>query len=308
METRYIGGKDGLEVSLVGLGCNAFGTRIDEETTHSVINSAIDTGINFFDTAELYGDGRSETFIGSGLKNKRSKVFLASKFGFSKSHVKGRGRGSAENIKVALENTLKRLRTDCVDLYQIHRPDNDTPIAETLGALETLVESGKIRFYGCSYFSGTQLEKASNEAKANGLRGFVTAQNCWNLLERKVETDLIPVCDRYDVKMIPYYPIAKGLLTGKYRRGLKAPTGSRLEGEADLANANYECLEKLESYARDNGYDLLTLAISWLATHSVTASIIVGGTRSEQMPANALASSWKMSTTNLREIDSLLND
>lgn len=306
MEKRNIGGKGGLEVSLVGLGCNAFGNRVDEKGTHAVMDAAIEAGIDFFDTAETYGGGKSEQFMGSGLKGKRDKVFIATKFGFGTSHVADKNRGSPENIRAALDQSLSKLQTDWIDLYQIHRPDPDTPVGETMGALEDLVTAGKIRHYGCSYFTGAQMQEAVDEAKRAGLKGFVTAQNAWNVLEREIETDLIPVCESNAIGLLPYYPIAKGLLTGKYRKGDAAPAGSRLSGDQYLADANFDLLERLEAYARDHGYELLTLAISWLAAQPSIASIISGASRPDQMMSNAAAARWNLSEENLNEIDAIL--
>ncbi|MED5579789.1 MAG: aldo/keto reductase [Nitrospinota bacterium] len=307
MDKRIIGGSDGIEISLVGLGCNAFGNRIDETSTHQVIESAIESGINFMDTAESYGDTRSETFMGTGLKGKRNQVFIATKFGFTKSNVVGKNRGSVENIRASVEMSLRRLKTDWIDLYQLHRPDDQTPIVETMSALDDLVKEGKIRFYGCSYFSGDQLLNAVKESKREGLMGFITAQNAWNVLERDIEEYLIPVCNSENIPILPYFPIAKGLLTGKYKRGIDAPSGSRLSGNKDLENVDFDILENLESYAENHGYDLLTLAISWLASQSVTASVIAGASRPEQCISNTAAARWKMTSQNLSEIDAIVS-
>ena len=307
MDKRIICGNDGLEVSLVGLGCNAFGNRIDEPSTHRVIDAAIDSGINFMDTAESYGDGKSETFMGTGLKRKRNHIFIATKFGFTKSNVPGKNRGSLENIRASVEMSLRRLQTDWIDLYQLHRPDDDTPITDTMSVLEDLVKEGKIRYYGCSYFSGEQMKNAAQEAKKENLMGFMTAQNAWNVLEREIEEELIPVCDSENITLLPYYPLAKGLLTGKYRRDADAPTGSRLEGNKDLEDTDFDILENLESYAKDYGHDLLTLAISWLASQTVTASVIAGASRPEQSISNALAAGWKMTPENLADIDKIVS-
>jgi len=258
----------------VGLGCYAFVGRVDERGPHSVIDAAIGAGIDFFDTAENYGGGNSEVFIGTGLKGRRNKVFLATKFGLTHSHVEGKPKGSPENIRFAVEQSLKKLQTDWIDLYQQHRPDPDTPVLDTMGALEDLVSAGKIRYYGCSYYSGAQMQEAVDAARKAGLKGFVTAQNAWNMLEREIEADLIPVCEAHGIGLLPYYPIARGLLTGKYRRGRDAPAGSRLAGDANLATADFDLLERLEGYARDQGYDLLTLAISWLAAQPSIGCII----------------------------------
>jgi len=306
MDKRIVGGEKGREVSLVGLGCNAFGRRVDEKGTHAVIDAAFEAGIDFFDTAENYGGGDSEVFIGTGLKGRRNKVFLATKFGLTHSHVEGKPKGSPENIRVAVEQSLKKLQTDWIDLYQQHRPDPDTPVLDTMGALEDLVSAGKIRYYGCSYYSGVQMREAVEAARKARLKGFVTAQNAWNMLQREIEADLIPVCEANGIGLLPYYPIAKGLLTGKYRRGRDVPAGSRLAGDNDLATADFDLLERLESYARDHGYDLLTLAISWLAAQPSIACIISGASRPEQAAANADAARWKLTTGNLKEIDALL--
>lgn len=306
MDRRQIGGADGLNVSLVGLGCNAFGRRVDEKGTHAVMDAAIDAGIDFFDTAETYGDGESERFMGTGLKGKRDKVFLTTKFGHTISHVEGKPKGSPENIRVAVEKSLKQLQTDRLDLYQQHRPDPETPLSDTLGALEDLVSAGKIRYYGCSYYTGAQMQEAVDVAEKAGLKGFVTAQNAWNMLERGIETDLISVCEKNGIGLLPYYPIARGLLTGKYRRGSDAPAGSRLAGDDNLAKADFDLLESLEAYAGDHGYDILALAISWLAAQPSIASIICGASKPEQMAANAAASRWKLTAENLKEIDALL--
>ena len=195
------------------VGCNAFGKRIDETTTHAVIDAAIDAGMNFFDTAETYGGGLSEKYIGSGMKGRRDNMIIATKFGHSHSNVEGKKKGSPENVKATAEKALKALRTDRIDLFQQHRPDSATPVAETLGALEDLVKEGKILFYGCSYYSGVEMQEAIDEASKNNLKGFVTAQNSWNMLTRDIETDLIPVCASNNIGLLPYYPIAKGLLT-----------------------------------------------------------------------------------------------
>ncbi len=306
MDRRNIGGAGGLEVSLVGLGCNAFGRRIDEKQTHAVMDAAIEAGIDFFDTAETYGDGNSEVFMGSGLKGKREKVFLATKFGMPDSHVAGKNKGSPENIRATADQALERLRTDWIDLFLQHRPDPKTPVADTLGGLEDLVTAGKIRYYGCSYLTGKEMQHAVDEAKRAGLKGFVTAQNAWSMLDRSVEPALVPVCEANNIALLPYYPIAKGLLTGKYKRGSAAPEGSRLAGDPDFVNADFDLLEGLEGYARDHGYDLLTLAISWLGAQPSIASIISGASRPEQMAVNAAAARWKLTSKNLKEIDAIL--
>lgn len=307
MDTRQLGGRDGATVSLVGLGCNAFGNRIDEKQTHAVINAALAAGVTLFDTAQSYGGGNSEAFIGTGLRGKRERVFLATKFGFRESFVAGKHRGSPENIRFSLDQSLTKLRTDWVDLYQLHRPDPHTPVADTLTALEDLVTAGKVRYYGCSYFTGAEMQEAIDVAASLGLRGFVTAQNAWNVLERDIESDLIPVCEQHGVGLLPYYPIARGLLTGKYRKDNAAPAGSRLVGDEYLAQANFDLLERLEAFAGDHGHNLLTLAMSWLAHQPSIVSIISGASRPYQPAANAAAVAWKLSEAERTEIDMILS-
>ncbi|MEE2955155.1 MAG: aldo/keto reductase [Pseudomonadota bacterium] len=306
METRKIGGEEGFDISIVGLGCNAFGRRINEEASKEVIKAALEAEITFFDTAENYGGGLSEEFIGNALKDCRHEVILATKFGLTMQHVPGKGKGTRENIMAAIDLSLKKLRTDHVDLYQIHTPDSSTPIEETLGTLNDLVTVGKIRLFGCSNFSGMQLEEAQTISVKENYRGFVTAQNCWNVLDRGIETDLKPICNSRNVKILPYYPIAKGLLTGKYRRGADAPKGSRLEGEAAMAKVDFRRLEELEKFSNSRGFNLLTLAISWLSSQKITASVIAGATRREQLAQNAAAADWKMDEQDLAMIDKIL--
>ena len=306
METKYIGSPEGLKASIVGVGCNAFGKRIDEAATHAVIDAALEAGMNFFDTAETYGGGLSEEFIGNGLKGRRDEVVLATKFGHSHSNAAGKKKGSPENIKATAEKALKALKTDRIDLFQQHRPDHETPVSETLGALENLVQEGKILFYGCSYYTGREMQEAVDEAARCSLKGFVTAQNSWNMLARDIEKDLIPVCEHNAIGLLPYYPIAKGLLTGRYKRGDEPEPGSRMDGANDIEAADFDLLERLEIFARDNGYDLLTLAISWLAAQPCIASVICGASKPEQLLSNANASRWKLSASDMEEIDRLL--
>ena len=306
METRRIGGESGFDITIVGLGCNAFGRRIDQEASTKVINGALDAGITFFDTAEGYGNGLSEIYIGNALKGHRDQVKLATKVGYNMLHVKGKGKGSRENIRVAIDLSLENLQTDYVDLYQLHRPDPSTPIEETLGAFDELRTEGKIRLFGCSNYSGEQMSEAVAAAEAAGYQGFVTAQNKWNVLQREIENDLIPVCADNTIGVLPFYPLEMGLLTGKYRRGEGAPAGTRLDGDARLSSADFDTLEALENFAQACGYDLITLAVSWLASQPVTVSVIAGATRYEQMAQNAAAASWKMTAEDLTEIDRIV--
>jgi aryl-alcohol dehydrogenase-like predicted oxidoreductase len=305
METRRIGGESGFDITIVGLGCNAFGRRIDQDAATKVINGALDAGITFFDTAEGYGNGLSEVYIGNALKGRRDQVTLATKVGYNMLHVKGKGKGSPENIRVAIDLSLENLQTDYVELYQLHRPDPSTPIEDTLGTFNDLRNEGKIRLFGCSNYSAAQMAEAVAAADAAGYQGFVTAQNRWSVLNRDIEKDLTPVCTTNNVGVLPFYPLEMGLLTGKYRRGEGAPAGTRLDGDARLSSADFDQLEALENFATSRGHDLLTLAVSWLASQKVTVSVIAGATRYEQMAQNAAAASWKMTEQELAEIDKI---
>jgi aryl-alcohol dehydrogenase-like predicted oxidoreductase len=305
METRRIGGESGFDITIVGLGCNAFGRRIDQDAATKVINGALDAGITFFDTAEGYGNGLSEVYIGNALKGRRNQVTLATKVGYNMLHVKGKGKGSPENIRVAIDLSLENLQTDHVELYQLHRPDPSTPIEDTLGTFNDLRNEGKIRLFGCSNYSGEQMAEAVAAADAAGYQGFVTAQNRWSVLNRDIEKDLTSVCADNNVGVLPFYPLEMGLLTGKYRRGEGAPAGTRLDGDARLSSADFDTLEALEEFAQSCGYDLITLAVSWLASQKVTVSVIAGATRYEQMAQNASAASWKMTADELAEIDKI---
>jgi aryl-alcohol dehydrogenase-like predicted oxidoreductase len=301
MEFRKIGdGDDALSVSVVGLGCNAFGRRIDEARSAAVINAALDAGINFFDTAESYGNGQSEEFIGRTLGARRREVVIATKFGWG-----GNG-GGAANVHRAVDASLKRLGTDWIDLYQLHKPDPSVQHEETLYALDELVRAGKVRQIGCSNFSAAQLWAANASAAANGTARYVTAQNKYSVLERDVEGQgLAAACERLGVGILPYYPLARGLLTGKYRRGAPPPTGSRLEAGA-LAGTNFDLLERLEALARDRGFDLLALAFSWLLAQPAVPTVIAGATRADQIHANAAAAGWAMTKDDLAAIDGIL--
>jgi len=303
METRRIGGESGFDITIVGLGCNAFGRRIDQDAATKVINGALDAGITFFDTAEGYGNGLSEVYIGNALKGRRDQVTLATKVGYNMLHVKGKGKGSPENIRVAIDLSLENLQTDYVELYQLHRPDPSTPIEDTLGTFNDLRNEGKIRLFGCSNYSAAQMAEAVAAADAAGYQGFVTAQNRWSVLNRDIEKDLTSVCTTNNVGVLPFYPLEMGLLTGKYRRGEGAPAGTRLDGDARLSSADFDQLEALENFATSRGHDLLTLSVSWLASQKVTVSVIAGATRYEQMAQNAAAASWKMTEQELAEID-----
>ena len=281
-----------LEVPVVGLGCNNFGSRLDESRTRRVVDAALDVGVNFFDTADIYGGTRSETFLGGILEGRRDRVVLATKFGMKVDRTR---RGAAPAyVRRALEDSLRRLRTDLVDLYQLHEPDPATPIADTLGALDGLVREGKVREIGCSNFSGAQLLEASAAVK-DGAARFVSVQNELNLLDRADEQDALPVAEQLGLAYIPYFPLANGLLTGKYRPGV-VPEGSRLassrRAEQLLTDDTFARLEALERFAAERGHSILELAFGWLLAHAPVASVIAGATTPEQVRANAAAAGW----------------
>jgi aryl-alcohol dehydrogenase-like predicted oxidoreductase len=302
LETRKVGS---LHVSVVGLGCNNFGRRLDAAQTAAVVDAALDAGINFFDTADVYGGGQSEEFIGRALGSRRNAVVIATKFG---NRMEGQGSGaSAAYVRQACEASLRRLGTDYIDLYQLHRPDPQVPIAETLGALDELVRAGKVREIGCSNFSAEQIREAE-AAHANGAR-FVSVQNEYSLLKRDVERDVLPECERAGLTFLPYFPLASGLLTGKYRRGEPAPSGSRLAGGGranQLSDQNLAIVEELIRFAEAHGHTILELAFSWLLARPVVASVIAGATKPEQVHANTGAAQWRLTADELGEIDRIV--
>ena len=291
-----------LEVPVVGLGCNNFGSRIDEGATRSVVDAALDVGVTFFDTADIYGGTQSETFLGRILEGRREKVVLATKFGMEVDRTR---RGAAPAyVRRALGDSLRRLRTDRIDLYQLHEPDPATPIADTLEALDGLVREGKIREIGCSNFSGAQLLEAS-AAVEDGAARFVSVQNELNLLDREDEHDALPVAEQLGLAYIPYFPLANGLLTGKYRPGV-VPEGSRLarsrRAEQLLTEGTFAHLDALERFAAERGHSILELAIGWLLAHAPVASVIAGATTAEQVRANAAAAGWTLTGDELEDV------
>ena len=306
MERRKIGS---LEVSIVGVGCNNFGARIDEARTKEVIDAGLDAGVNFFDTADAYANGRSEELIGRLLGNRRSQVIIATKFGLE---VPGQGRGARpEYVKKAFDASLKRLRTDYVDLYQQHVPDPDVPLAETLGALNDLVQAGKAREIGCSNFSGPQLREAEAEAIQFGTARFVSVQNEYSLLHRDPEAEVLGECERQGIAFLPFFPLKSGLLTGKYRKGQPIPEGTRV-AKYDryrqlLTDENLEAVERLIEYAESHRHTILELAISWLLAHRPVASVIAGASSAQQVRSNVSAANWRLRASQLEEIDALLS-
>jgi aryl-alcohol dehydrogenase-like predicted oxidoreductase len=285
-------GQSGLRVSRVGLGCNNFGRRLDLEGTRAVAEAALGEGINFFDTADVYGGGDSERFLGESLEGQRDQVVLATKFGMGDN-----GRGTRDYVRRSIAGSLGRLRTDVVDLYYYHRPDGVTPIAETIRAILELVDDGTVRAIGVSNFSVEQLEEAVAAGPVAAL------QNRYNLLDRAAEQDVLPRCRELGVAFIPYFPLASGLLTGKYRRGQPPPPGSRLEDRPEtLLDEAFDRVERLEEFASARGRSLLELAIAGLAAQPAVASVIAGATRPEQVRQNAAAAEWELSEAELGEL------
>ncbi|MDC5699042.1 aldo/keto reductase [Intrasporangium calvum] len=302
-------GDSGLTVSTVGLGCNNFGRRIGEEETAAVVRAALDAGITLFDTADIYGPGASEELLGRALGSERENVVVATKFGMDMQGANGPDwgvRGSRRYVRRAVEASLRRLGTDWIDLYQLHRPDGVTPIGETLAALTELVQEGKVRYIGSSNLTGWQVVDADWVARSEGFERFVSAQNEYSLLERSVEDELVPACEHVGVGLLPYFPLASGLLTGKYRRGEAAPPGTRLADRSDrLAGADWETIEALESFATGRGLSLLDVAIGGLAAQPAVASVIAGATSPDQVRDNVRAGSWQPSGADLDELDRL---
>ena len=296
MELVQLGDSD-LRVSRVGLGCNNFGGRIDLDATRAVVDAALDAGVTFFDTAELYGNGGdSERFLGAILEGRRDRVVLATKFGWGQET----GTGSAEAVRASIAGSLDRLRTDYVDLYYLHKADPATPIAETLGALDELVREGKVRAIGCSNFSASQLAEADRVARETGTTRFAVLQNHYSLLQRDDDEDVLPLCRELGVSYIPYFPLASGLLTGKYRRGEPAPDGTRLAGR-EIEEERFDRVEACAAFAEERGRSLHELAICALASTPGVGSIIAGATRPEQVRANVAAAeaSWRLSQDEL---------
>ena len=299
-------GDSGLEVSAVGLGCNNFGKRLDLESTAAVLNAALAAGITLFDTADVYGDGDSERLMGQVLEGRRDEYVLATKFGWELSGEDAPDvpRGSREYIRWAIEGSLKRLRVERVDLYQYHHPDGVTPIAETLGALDELVREGLVGAIGCSNFSAAELEEADRIARERGGARFVTLQNQYSLLEREIEAEVAPACERLGVSILPFFPLASGLLTGKYSRNVPGPEGSRLsEREQAGSDKQFDVVEALEAFAAERGVGILDVAIAGLAAQPAVASVIAGATKPEQITANVAALQWQPSEADLAELD-----
>jgi len=312
METRKIGS---LDVSVVGLGCNNFGMRIDADATKAVVDACLENGINFFDTADVYGGrGKSEEFLGAALQGRRDDVIIATKFGSPMSDDGQSQGGSARWIKQAVEDSLRRLQTDLIDLYQHHFPDRETPFDETLKALDELVREGKVREIGCSNYAGKHLAKCLGISADEGLAKWASEQSNYSLLQREIETDVLPVCENNGVGFLPYFPLASGMLTGKYTSKDNLPEGSRItlmaqaapeRAEGVLSDENFAIVGKLRALAEEHGHTLLELAMSWLASKPVIASVIAGATKPEQVKANAESANWRLTDDEMAQVDEL---
>lgn len=303
-------GNSGLKVSEIGLGCNNFGMRIDETETAQVVNAALDAGITLFDTADIYGGTRSEEYLGKALGRRRHEVVLATKFGMPVGGDARKSGGSRRWIMQAVEDSLRRLGTDYIDLYQHHQPDPETPVDETLRALDDLVTQGKVRYIGNSNYSGWQIADA--DWTAAGQTRFVSAQNLYSLLERKSAFEVLPACEHFGLGFLPFFPLASGLLSGKYRRGEPPPEGTRLEawgarGQAALNEKNFAAVESLTAWAEARGHTILELAFAWLLGHSVVSSVIAGATSPDQVRANAAAAEWRLTPEEVAEVTAVVS-
>ena len=305
MRMRQLGA-EGPEVSVVGLGCNNFGMRVDLEGTRAVVDAALDAGITLLDTADVYGNkGGSERFVGEVLEGRRDRVVLATKFGGDMGDGE-RARGSRAYIRKAIARSLERLRTDHVDLYQYHTPDHVTPFEETFGALDELVREGKVRYVGHSNLDAQQVEEVDALAREHGWAPPVSAQNQYSLLRREAEDELLPTCERLGLGLLPYFPLASGLLTGKFRRGEPIPEGTRLSGRSDVfTDETFDRLEALERLAEERGVTLLHVAIGGLLARPVISSVIAGATKAEQVRANVAAAEWEPTPEDLAAVDQI---
>ncbi|MDB5447435.1 MAG: aldo/keto reductase [Phenylobacterium sp.] len=309
MQMRRLG-NSGLEVSEVGLGCNNFGMRNDQAQTQAVVDAAIKAGITLFDTADIYGGTQSEVFLGKALGKRRQQVIVASKFGLQVGDDETKKGASRRWILRAVEDSLTRLGTDYIDLYQLHFPDPETPIDETLRALDELVTQGKVRHIGNSNFKGWQIADADWTARTDHRTRFVSAQNQFSLIEQDAASEVLPACERFGLGFLPFFPLASGLLSGKYRRGEPPPQGTRLagmgrRGAAALSEKNFDALEKLEAWAKDRGHSLLDLAFAWLLGYPAVSSVIAGATSPEQVRTNAATSGWALTADEVKEVGKL---
>ena len=310
MELKNLG-RSGLEVSVVGLGCNNFGRRLDKEGTASVVSKALEMGITLFDTADVYGGrGASEEFLGVALQGHRRDVIVATKFASPMGEGPLWSGISRRYIFDAVDASLRRLGTDYIDLYQVHFPDPRTPLDETMRALDDVVRQGKARYIGCSNYAGWQVVESQWIARTHHMTPFISAQNQYSLLDRRVERELVPACNAHGLGVLPYFPLANGFLTGKYKAGEAPPEGSRLAGAGARADAvlnekNFAILGKLEAFAEARGHSVLDVAVGWLASQPHVGSVIAGATSPEQVEQNARAGEWKLSSDELAEVDAI---
>ncbi len=309
MEFRSLGAS-GVKISAVGLGCNNFGIRTDEATSLAVISAALDAGINHFDTAHNYGYGGSENILGAALHSRRDEVFIATKFGGEAEKDPAFQGASRRTVMNSCEESLRRLQTDHIDLYYLHQPDPSTPIDETLEALTDLVAEGKVRFTGCSHMSGPEIAEARETAMREQYAAFVASQSEWNLLHREIEADVVPECRRGGLALIPYFPLASGMLTGKYRAEQPFPEGTRLAGSEyfhrEATEQAFRTVARLSEFAEEAGHRLVELALSWLAAQPEVASVIVGATSPAQVTENVKAAEWELGESDLQAVDDVL--
>ena len=312
MQYRKLG-NSGLDISTVGIGTNNFGRRMDLNATQKVIHKAIDLGINFFDTSNTYGNQLSEEYIGKTItKDIRKNIIIATKFGMDMGGIPNNIGASRKHILEQVDDSLKRLNSDYIDLYQIHVPDPHTPILETLTTLNDLVRSGKVRYIGCSNFAGWQIAQAMETSRKESLEAFVSNQPEYSMLNRSIETEILPACENYKLGILPFFPLANGFLTGKYKRNQPPPSGTRLSESAESANAyftskNIDYIEKLEQLANDANHTVTELAISWLLSNNNVSSVISGATKTSQLEINAKAADWDLETDVFDEIEIILN-
>ncbi|WP_222593342.1 aldo/keto reductase [Aeromicrobium flavum] len=310
MTTRHVLGTSGIEVGPVGIGCNAFGARIDGDQVVAIVDAALDQDVRFFDTADTYALGESETLLGRALRGRRDEVVIATKFGMDmqgRNGDDGGRRGSADYVRRAAEASLRRLGTDVIDLYQLHTPDPGTPVEETLGAMTRLVDEGKVRAIGCSNFTAWQLVDADWVSRTADLSHFATAQNEYSLYNPAAEVELVPACLELGVGLLPYFPLAYGLLTGKYSREAEPEEGTRLAGQrARWEGADWDRIEALQAFAQERGISLLELAMGGLASRPAVSSVIAGVSRPEQVAANAAAARWAPTAEDTAALDELL--
>ncbi len=308
MEYRRLG-NSGVKVSLLGLGTNNFGMRMDYDQSARVLNHALDMGVNMIDTANIYGGGKSEEYIGKALKEKRSQAIIATKFGLASGQGPNAKGGSRLYMMEMVHASLKRLETDYIDLYYLHFYDPETPIEETLRAFDDLVRQGKVRYIACSNFTAWQLANALGTSKHHNLNSFVCVQNHYNLLKRDPDSEVVPYCKFSGLGLIPYFPLASGMLTGKYKQGQPPPPGSRMEKAAwaasTLSDRNFKIVQGLEIFAKARGHTVGELAMAWLAANPAVCSIIAGATKTEQLVENAKGLDWKLTADDLKEIDKL---